>query len=208
LNWANEHANAVIEAWYPGELGGKAIADILNGTANPSGRLPITFYASDSQLPPFEDYSMKGRTYRYFKGEPLYPFGYGLSYTKFKYSGLKLSSASLEAGKPLTADVTITNTGNLAGDEVAELYLVPPQQGGNPLRSLAGFKRVHLAPKASTVVHFSLDPRDLSEVDSAGKREVRAGAYQIYVGGTQPGTKDANGISQDLTITGSAPIPE
>jgi beta-glucosidase len=208
LNWANEHANAVIEAWYPGELGGKAIADILNGTANPSGRLPITFYASDSQLPPFEDYSMKGRTYRYFKGEPLYPFGYGLSYTKFKYSGLKLSSASLEAGKPLTADVTITNTGNLAGDEVAELYLVPPQQGGNPLRNLAGFKRVHLAPKASTVVHFSLDPRDLSEVDSAGKREVRAGAYQIYVGGTQPGTKDANGISQDLTITGSAPIPE
>ena len=151
---------------------------------------------------------MKGRTYRYFKGEPLYPFGYGLSYTKFKYSGLKLSASSLEAGKPLTADVTITNTGNLAGDEVAELYLVPPQQEGYPLRNLAGFQRVHLAPKASTVVHFNLSPRDLSEVDKTGKRAVQAGAYQVYVGGSQPGTKDANGITQDLTITGSSPLPE
>jgi beta-glucosidase len=208
MNWANEHANAVLEAWYPGELGGKAIADILNGVANPSGRLPVTFYTSDKQLPPFEDYSMKGRTYRYFKGEPLYPFGYGLSYTKFKYSGLKLSASSLEAGKPLTADVTITNTGSLAGDEVAELYLVPPQADGSPLRSLAGFKRVHLMPKASTIVHFTLDPRDLSAVDKAGKRTVQAGSYHIYVGGSQPGTKDANGISQDLVITGSAPLPE
>jgi beta-glucosidase len=104
--------------------------------------------------------------------------------------------------------VTITNTGTLAGDEVAELYLIPPQQDSNPLRSLAGFKRVHLAPKASTVVHFTLDPRDLSEVDKAGQRAVQAGAYQIYVGGSQPGSKDANGISQDLTITGSAPMPE
>jgi beta-glucosidase len=208
LNWANEHANAVIEAWYPGELGGQAVADILNGTANPSGRLPITFYASDSQLPPFEDYSMKGRTYRYFKGEPLYPFGYGLSYTKFKYSALKLSTSSLEAGKSLTADVTITNSGGLAGDEIAELYLVPPQQEGYPLRNLAGFQRVHLAPKASTVVHFILNPRDLSEVDTAGKRAMQAGSYQIYVGGSQPGTKDANGVTQDLTITGSSPLPE
>ncbi len=208
MNWANEHANAILEAWYPGELGGKAIMDILNGTANPSARLPITFYASDSQLPPFEDYSMKGRTYRYFKGEPLYPFGYGLSYTTFKYSGLNLSTSSLEAGKPLEVDVTITNTGKVAGDEVAELYLVPPQQGSNPLHSLEGFQRVHLLPKASAVVHFNLTPRELSVVDDAGKRTVSAGAYQVYVGGAQPGTKGANGVSQDLTITGSVPLPE
>ena len=151
---------------------------------------------------------MKGRTYRYFKGDPLYPFGYGLSYTKFNYSGLKLSSSTLEAGKPLDAEVTITNTGSLAGDEVAQLYLVPPQQEGYPIHNLAGFQRVHLAPKASTVVHFKLDPRDLSEVDTAGKREVRAGSYQIYVGGGQPGAKESTGMSQDLTITGSAPLPE
>ncbi len=207
-NWSNQNANALLEAWYPGEAGGKAIADILNGTVNPSGRLPITFYSSDSQLPPFENYSMKGRTYRYFKGQPLYPFGYGLSYTTFKYSGLKLSASSLEAGKPLTAQVTITNTGNRSGDEVAELYLVPPQQDDYPIHNLAGFQRVHLAPKASTVVHFNLDPRDLSEVDDSGKRAVRAGDYQIYVGGGQPGAKDSSGVSQNLTITGSSTLPE
>ena len=151
---------------------------------------------------------MKGRTYRYFKGQPLYPFGYGLSYTTFKYSGLKLSASSLEAGKPLTAQVTITNTGNRAGDEVAEFYLVPPQQDDYPIHNLAGFQRVHLAPKASTVVHFNLDPRDLSEVDDSGQRAVRAGDYQIYIGGGQPGAKESNGVSENLTITGSSTLPK
>ena len=208
MNWAKDHAAAFLEAWYPGEAGGEAIADILTGKTNPSGRLPVTFYSSDKQLPPFEDYRMHGRTYRYFQGKPLYPFGYGLSYTTFKYSGLKLSTTSLVAGQPLSADVTVTNTGNLAGDEVAQLYLVPPQQGGNPLRSLEGFHRVQLAPHASTVVHFNLSPRDLSGVDDAGHREVRAGAYQIYVGGAQPAVPAANGVAQDFTITGSAALPE
>jgi beta-glucosidase len=107
MNWANDHAAALLEAWYPGEAGGEAIADVLTGKANPSGRLPITFYASDGQLPPFTDYSMKNRTYRYFPGDPLYRFGYGLSYTTFRYSDLKLSTESLQAGEPLTADVRV-----------------------------------------------------------------------------------------------------
>ena len=208
MSWAKDHAAGLLEAWYPGEAGGEAIADILTGKANPSGRLPITFYVSDKQLPPFDDYRMKGRTYRYFQGEPLYPFGYGLSYTKFKYSGLKLSTVSLAAGKALSVDVTVTNTGRLAGDEVAELYLVPPQQGSNPVRSLEGFHRVQLAPQASTVMHFELSARDLSGVDDEGHRAVRAGAYQIYVGGAQPAASAANGVTQDFTITGSEALPE
>jgi beta-glucosidase len=208
MNWANEHAAAMLEAWYPGEAGGEAIADILTGKANPSARLPITFYASDKQLPAFTDYRMNGRTYRYFKGDPLFSFGFGLSYTKFKYSGLKLSTASLEAGKPLTVDVTVTNTGDVAGDEVAELYLVPPQAGGNPLRSLEGFHRVQLAPHASAVVHFDLSPRDLSEADDAGHRAVQAGDYQIYVGGAQPGAASTTGATHNFTITGSQALPD
>jgi beta-glucosidase len=208
MSWAKDHAAALLEAWYPGEAGGEAIADILTGKSNPSARLPITFYASDKQLPPFNDYRMQGRTYRYFQGEPLFSFGYGLSYTKFKYSGMKLSTTSLAAGKNLSADVTVTNTGNLAGDEVAELYLVPPQQDSNPVRSLEGFHRVQLAPHASTVVHFELGARDLSGVDDAGHRAVCAGAYQIYVGGAQPAGQAANGVTKDFTISGSEALPE
>lgn len=208
VNWANEHAAAVLEAWYPGEVGGDAIANVLTGKVNPSGRLPVTFYASDSQLPPFEDYSMKGRTYRYFKGDPLYGFGFGLSYTQFKYSDLKLSAKSLAAGKTLSAFVTVTNTGDVAGDEVAQLYLVPPQENGNPLRSLEGFHRVQLAPHASAVVHFELSPRDLSEADDAGHRAVRPGSYQIFVGGAQPGASSANGVTQSFKIKGSQTLPD
>jgi beta-glucosidase len=208
LNWANEHAAAVLEAWYPGEAGAEAIADILTGKTNPSGRLPVTFYVSDKQLPPFEDYRMTGRTYRYFKGDPLYGFGFGLSYTQYKYSGLKLSTASLAAGKSLSADVTVTNTGDVAGEEVAQLYLVPPQENGNPLRSLEGFKRVQLAAHASAVVHFELSPRDLSEADDAGHRAVRPGSYQIFVGGAQPSASMANGVTQSFKIKGSQTLPD
>jgi beta-glucosidase len=209
MNWANDHAAALLEAWYPGEAGGEAIADVLTGKANPSGRLPVTFYASDDQLPPFTDYSMKNRTYRYFAGDPLYRFGYGLSYTTFRYSDLKLSSESLQAGEPLTADVKITNAGSSAGDEVAQLYLIPPSGSGYPLRSLEGFLRVHLAPHATQILHFKLDARQLSEVDDSGQRAVRAGDYQIFVGGTSPGANsNAGGVSTELAITGSKDLPE
>ncbi len=209
MTWSKEHAAALLEAWYPGEAGGEAIANILTGKTNPSGRLPVTFYASDSQLPPFTDYNMKDRTYRYFAGEPLYNFGYGLSYSTYSFSDLKLSSGALPAGNPLTAEVKVTNTSSRAGDEIAELYLVPPAGSGYPLRSLEGFERVHLAPHASAIVHFHLDPRDLSEVDTAGHRAVRAGEYRIDVAGSSPeATATAGGVSAKLTITGSKDLPE
>lgn len=133
VNWAQQHAAAVLEAWYPGEEGGTAIAETLSGKNNPSGRLPVTFYASTDQLPPFEDYSMHNRTYRYFNGKPLYGFGYGLSYTHFSYSHLKLAQSQVKAGEPVEAEVTVRNDGKLAGDEVAELYLARPAAQGNPV---------------------------------------------------------------------------
>ena len=129
VNWINEHANAVLEAWYPGEEGGAAVAETLSGKNNPAGRLPVTFYKGVDQLPNFEDYGMANRTYRYFSGKPLYPFGYGLSYTKFSYSDLSVPTAAIAAGQPLGADVTVTNVGKAAGDEVVQLYLkFPPRQ--------------------------------------------------------------------------------
>ena len=126
VNWINDHANAVLEAWYPGEEGGAAVAETLSGKNNPAGRLPVTFYKGLDQLPNFEDYGMANRTYRYFTGKPLYPFGYGLSYTKFAYSNLSIPPQAVAAGQPMDADVTVTNAGRLAGDEVVQLYLKFP----------------------------------------------------------------------------------
>src|SRR6202044_709951 len=143
VNWAEAHANAILDAFYPGEEGGAAVAQTLSGRNNPAGRLPVTFYKDVSQLPAFEDYAMKGRTYRYFEGTPLYPFGYGLSYTKFTYSGLRVPTDPVAAGSPMAAEVTVTNSGDKAGDEVVELYLSFPNVPGAPLRALRGFKRVH-----------------------------------------------------------------
>ena len=137
VNWAQEHVNAILESWYAGEEGGAAVAETLSGKNNPAGRLPVTFYTGIDQLPPFEDYAMKGRTYRYFEGKPLYPFGYGLSYTTFSYSGLTLPKKALKAGDPLTAEVTVTNTGKREGDEVVQLYLSFPNVAGAPIARLA-----------------------------------------------------------------------
>ncbi len=169
VNWASEHVNAIVDAWYPGEEGGTAVAETLSGRNNPAGRLPVTFYTGVDQLPSFEDYSMKNRTYRYFKGKPLYPFGYGLSYTTFSYSDLSLPSSPVAAGQPMTAEVKVTNTGKVAGDEVAQLYLSFPDVAGAPIRALRGFARVHLDPGQSQTVHFDLKPRDLSMVTEAGE---------------------------------------
>jgi beta-glucosidase len=126
VNWAQEHAAAILEAWYPGEEGGTAVADVLFGDYNPAGRLPVTFYKGVAQLPPFQDYRMRGRTYRYFQGDPLYGFGYGLSYSRFRYSDLRLSAPDIGTSGQLTAQVTVQNTSNRAGDEVVELYLTAP----------------------------------------------------------------------------------
>ena len=188
VNWANEHANAIVEAWYSGEEGGGAVAETLSGRNNPAGRLPVTFYKDVSQLPPFEDYNMKRRTYRYFQGKPLYAFGYGLSYTTFFYSGLTSADNEVAAGSPITFEVTVTNTGQRPGDEVAQLYLNFPDVKGAPLRALRGFQRVHLDAGASQKVRFALQPRDVSMVTEAGDIMVAGGKYTVSVGGGQPDT--------------------
>jgi beta-glucosidase len=207
VNWANQNANAILEAWYPGEEGGAAIAETLAGVNNPAGRLPVTFCKSVDDLPPFEDYSMKGRTYRYSDVQPLYPFGYGLSYSQFAYSNLKLSAANLKAGNSLEVDVDVRNLSQRGGDEVAELYLSFPKVPGAPIRALRGFKRVHLAPGETQRVYFKLDPRDLSCVNEAGDRVVAAGTYRIYMGGGQPGT-GAPGAEAQFSMEGELKLPE
>jgi beta-glucosidase len=197
--WAKEHAAAIVEAWYPGEEGGAAIAETLAGDNDPSGRLPVTFYESVDQLPPFENYAMAGRTYRYFSGQPLYGFGYGLSYTTFAYSHLKLGQATLKPSESLTVEVDVTNTGKRSGDEVAELYLRGPQTGGAPLRSLRAFQRVKLQAGETSHVRFTLQPAQLSEVDHDGKTAMQPGDYTIFLGGGQP--SQGAGLEGQFTIS-------
>jgi beta-glucosidase len=171
VNSAAERAGAVLAAWYGGEEAGTAIAETLAGANNPAGRLPVTFYKSVDQLPPFTDYAMKGRTYRYFDSEPLFPFGFGLSYSRFEYSGL--SAKRTPTGAEIRA--TVRNTSARDGDEVAQLYLGGGPEAGAPLRSLRGFQRVHLGAGESREVIFTLRPDELpkSPVD-------------VSVGGGQP----------------------
>jgi beta-glucosidase len=204
-NWANEHADAVLEAWYSGECGGTAIAETLAGANNPSGRLPITFYRDTKDLPAFTDYSMRNRTYRYFKGPVLYPFGYGLSYTTFAYRDIKLSSNSIAAGAPVSVTATVRNTGGVAGDEVTELYVEAPGDAGVEHPSLAGFGRVHLAPGESKQVTLQIDPRSLSRVNEKGERHIVAGHYTLSLGGGQPETTP--GLQAKLLIIGWATLP-
>ena len=207
VNWADKNANAVLQAWYSGEEGGTAIADTLAGVNNPSGRLPLTFYTGVSDLPPFEDYSMKNRTYRYFTGKPLYPFGHGLSYSKFEYSNLKLSASQLQAGDSLRVDAHVKNNSQRDGDEVVEIYLTFPKVPGAPLRALRGFTRVHIAAGEAAHVRLDLNKRDLSMVDENGNRIVSPGSYTLSVGGGQPGTS-APVAEAAFTINGKLDLPE
>ena len=188
VNWANDHVPAILDAWYPGEEGGNALADVLFGDYSPGGRLPVTFYKSVDQLPAFTDYRMQGRTYRYFKDAPLYPFGFGLSYTNFKYDNLKLGAGRISAGKDLTITADVTNTGLRGGDEVVQLYL--SHLGASvpvPIRSLAGIQRVFLKPGEKRTVTFSLAPEQMSVIDDQGNRVIEPGEFLISVGGKQPG---------------------
>jgi len=206
VNWAKEHANAIVDAWYSGEEGGAAVAETLSGKNNPAGRLPVTFYKGVEQLPLFEDYTMKGRTYRYFEGTPLYPFGYGLSYTTFQYTGLTVTD-SVQAGDPVSADVTVTNNGSRDGDEVVQLYLTFPDVKGAPLKALRAFQRVHLEAGAAQKVHFELKDRDLSMVTEAGEPIIAEGSYSVHVGGGQPGT-DAPGLNAAFKVKGQLALSE
>jgi beta-glucosidase len=207
VNWINKHANAVLEAWYPGEEGGAAIAETLSGKNNPAGRLPVTFYTGVNQLPNFEDYGMANRTYRYFDGKPLYPFGYGLSYTSFSYDGLTIPTQTANPGQPIDAGVTVTNTGKVAGDEIVQLYLKFPPVKGAPLVALRGFQRIHLEPGASQKVHFELKKRDLGMVTDEGNPIVAQGDYTISIGGGQPDT-GAPVVTGKFHIEGEIGLPE
>jgi beta-glucosidase len=206
VDWAREHAAAVLEAWYPGEEGGTAVADTLAGDNDPAGRLPVTFYASTSQLPPFDDYSMANRTYRYFKGTPLWGFGYGLSYTNFAWSNVALSSEKLEAGQPLTVDADVKNTGSVNGEAVSEIYLKQPASATAPLHALVGFVRTPLHAGEQQHIHVVIDPRSLSTVAADGKRSIEAGSYSIFVGGAQPNASDAD-KAKKFAIVGEKDLP-
>ncbi len=207
VNWAKAHANAILDAWYPGEEGGTAVAETLSGRNNPAGRLPVTFYKGVNQLPPFEDYAMKGRTYRYFEGTPLYPFGYGLSYTTFSYSGLTGPAADVVAGSPAAFEVTVTNTGS-----------TPATKSPSSISNSPKFPARRCAPCAASSASTSnqalrkpftssCSPRDLSMVTEAGEPIVADGEYTVSVGGGQPGT-GVQVLNTTLTVKGQEVLPE
>jgi beta-glucosidase len=204
VNWANDNVPAILDAWYPGEEGGTALADVLFGDYNPAGRLPVTFYKSVDQLPTFTDYSMKGRTYRYFTGAPLYPFGFGLSYANFKYDGLKLSSKQIKSGDSVNVSVNVTNTSKRAGDEVVQLYLKDVQASVPvSIRSLAGIKRVSLKPGEKQTVTFTLSSDQMTVIDDNGKRIIEPGEFMVSLGGKQPGFTGSADASTSGVVTGS-----
>jgi beta-glucosidase len=186
VKWENDHLPAIVNAWYGGQDAGTALADVLFGDYNPAGRLPVTFYASDEDLPPYEDYSMKERTYRYFTGKPLYEFGYGLSYTQFGYTALQ-APETVSVGEPVTVGVTVTNQGDRDGEEVVQLYVSHVQSYVPvPLRSLQGVQRIRLKAGESRKVEFTLAPEQFSVIDALMQRCVEPGTIQIGVGGCQP----------------------
>ena len=188
LSEVHELADAVLLTWYPGEEGGNAVADLVFGKASPSGRLPVTFPQSFAQLPAYESYGMKGRTYRYLEAEPMYPFGYGLSYGKFTYSGLRFSTAKAAKNQLVRVTATVTNTGAIASDEVAQLYLTHPAKPGaqTPLFALKDFKRVNLAPGGSATVTFNLTPEMLALINAQGQSVASSGPVTVWVGGSLP----------------------
>ncbi|HWM69476.1 MAG TPA: glycoside hydrolase family 3 C-terminal domain-containing protein [Steroidobacteraceae bacterium] len=212
INWADQNVPAIVEAWYPGGQGGTAVAALLAGDFSPAGRLPVTFYKSVDQLPPFDDYSMSKRTYRYFAGEPLYPFGYGLSFTTFGYSNSRVSKADVAATDNVTVCVDVANSGAVAGEEVVQLYLTHPGVPGAPLRALKGFQRIHLDKGEKRTVLFTLRARDLSIVDESGKHRIVPGRVDVWVGGAQPvsrkGLTPPAGMKTQFAITSGATLPD
>jgi beta-glucosidase len=211
VNWANDHVPAIVQAWYPGEEGGTAIAEALFGDYNPAGRLPVTFYKSIDQLPPFDNYYMDGRTYRYFKGDPLYPFGHGLSYTRYKYSAFNVSKPRISPAENVVVSATVENAGSRAGEEVVQLYVTDVAASVRvPVRSLAGVERVYLKPGERRVIKFTIEPRQLAVITDDGRIVVEPGEFKITIGGKQPGfngTADAattGFIEGRFSVTGAA----
>jgi beta-glucosidase len=187
LEWESRNLAAIVNAWYGGQAGGQAIADVLFGDYNPAGRLPVTFYRSVDDLPDFEDYSMANRTYRYFKGEAVYPFGYGLSYTSFGYASLTVDNTGASA---LKVQASVTNTGEVDGDEVVQVYLSNPRDFTTPIRALKAFRRIHLKAGETRTVAFTLGAKELSVVREDGSSEAVTGEVVLSVGGGQPTAAD------------------
>lgn len=212
VNWADQNVPAILEAWYPGGEGGMAVAEALAGDFSPAGRLPVTFYKSVDQLPTFEDYSMSKRTYRYFDGEALYPFGYGLSYTSFAYSDPQASDFVSGPNHYEIISAQVQNTGAKGGDEVVQLYLTHVSVSGTPIRALEGFQRVHLAVGEHKTVQFTLSDRDLSIVDEAGRRRIVPGEVQVWIGGGQQVSREGmpkpTGVATKFVITREATLPD
>jgi beta-glucosidase len=194
---------AIVYVWYPGQEGGKAVADVLFGDAVPSGKLPLTFPKSLKQLPPFEDYNMAGRTYRYATEEPLYPFGFGLSYTDFTYSNLVTDKSTIRAGESLSIGCTLTNSGAVEADEVVQIYLSDVEASTVvPLHSLIGFQRVHLKPGERTVIRFTITPEMMEIVSDAGDRVLESGEFCVIVGGCSPSKRGVQlGASESVSMT-------
>ncbi|HCZ37639.1 MAG TPA: glycosyl hydrolase, partial [Cytophagales bacterium] len=176
VNWENENIPAIVEAWYPGQAAGQAIADVLFGDYNPAGRLPVTFYKSVKDLPPFDEYKISNQTYRYYTGTPLYPFGYGLSYTTFQYADLAVDKTNPAV---VSISAMVKNTGSFAGDEVVQVYLSSQSDSRKPLRALEAFKRIHLKPGEVQQVTFIIDSKQIGE-----------GQVEISIGGGQPDVKN------------------
>lgn len=204
INQEKDNVPAIIESWYGGQAAGQALADVIFGDYNPAGRLPVTFYKSIEDLPDFTDYSMKNRTYRYFEGEPLFPFGYGLSYTTFKYGKLT-ADKSAHAGDTVHLSVTVKNTGRMAGDEVVQIYI--SDLGADvpvPIRALKAFKRVRMLPSETKTISFSIAPEAFSVIDEQNKRVIKPGIFEISAGGCQPkekaGVKEQGILKAGITI--------
>ena len=199
----HELADAILYVWYPGEQGGVAVADVIFGDVSPAGRLPLTFPKSTDQLPPYDDYSMVGRTYRYMTAEPLYPFGFGLSYSRFEYSDLKLDNTQPRQGETVRATVTVRNVGNVAGDEVVQLYLTDVEASvRTPISALKGFRRVHLKPAQRREVAFMITPEMMSLVDENGDSRLEPGQFRVTIGGCSPGKRGTDlGASKPVQAT-------
>ena len=195
VNWENENLPAILQAWYPGQEGGNAVADVLFGKYNPAGRLPVTFYKSVNDLPKFDDYNMNGRTYKYFEGQALYPFGHGLSYAKFKYNSAKVTVPAIKAGQQTFVQVSVTNTSKVSGDEVVQVYASAKSvKGFRPLKSLAGFERVTIPAGKTVVVKIPVNPTALRQFDEAKNDYTTVpGTYQLLIGAS----------SSDIKITKS-----
>lgn len=197
VNWADEHVPAIIQAWYPGADGGKAIASLLFGEYSPSARLPVTFYRSTEELPDFTDYSMKNRTYRYMETEPLYPFGYGLSYTKFAYAAMEGSPEQIRAGESAEFAVRVKNIGNFDSEEAVQLYVKDVEASVEvPKWQLKGFRKVFLKQGEEKIVRFAVTPRDMALIDEEGRCLLEPGEFEVFIGGSQPDAR-----SQALTGT-------